>query len=85
MALLRETLRLLLFVSSLVLLPLACDRDRGPQDKVEDAGDEVKDAVEEAGDKIEDAGDEVKDKVEDAGDKVEDAGDEIKDAVNDSI
>ena len=81
MATLKQALRLLLFVSSLVLLPLACDRN-GRNDDTED---EVKDTLEEAGDKLEDAGDEVKDKVEDAGDKLEDAGDEIKDAVQDSL
>jgi hypothetical protein len=80
MKVLREVLRLVLFVSGLVLLPLACDRhhDHDMKDKIEDAGDKVKDG-------LEDAGHEVKEGVKDAGDKLEDAGDKIKDAAPDSL
>lgn len=68
----REAARVVLFISSVVLPPLACDRDRGDdaldeiRQEMEDAGSQVKDEMEQAGEKI-------KDKMDEAGDKIEGA------------
>jgi len=66
---LRQAIKLVLFIGTFTLLPLACDRDRSDDNDVDDALEETKDAVEEAGDEVKDA--------------VEEAGDEVKDAVDD--
>jgi hypothetical protein len=66
---LRQGLKLVLFIGTFTLLPLACDRDRSDDHDVDEAVEDTKDAVEEAGDEVKDA--------------VEEAGDEVKDAVDD--
>ena len=58
-----QALRLIVLFMSLILLPLACERNREGEhetmDKLEEAGDEVKD-------KLEDAGDEIREAVQDS-------------------
>lgn len=60
---------------------LAGCEDQGP---AEEAGENVDEAVEEAGDMMEEAGENVEDTVEDAGDEMEEAAEEAEDEVDDA-
>lgn len=75
---LNRTLWVLLAVAVLVLPMAACEREEGP---MEEMGETLDDAVDDAQDKVEDMGDELEDAGDEAEDALEDAGDELEDAV----
>ena len=60
-----------LLFCAVTLMPLAACEKKGPMEElgetIDDAVDDAKDAVEEIGDEVEDTADEIQDEVEDGG------------------